>query len=99
MTGITIYSVKRKVTPKAGNSKLWFLCSAHYIMVICICIKFQENISNNFQVIERTHILQKSLISTSKGHYSKSRLSRVTVLYSAPWLIMLYICVKFHQNI
>ena len=67
MTGITIYIVQRAVTPKAGNLELWFLCSAHNIMVIYICIKFQENISNSFQVTEQTHILQKSLFSMFKG--------------------------------
>ena len=40
-----------------------------------ICIKFQENISNSFQVTERTHIFQ-----CSKDRNSKSRSSRVTVL-------------------
>ena len=67
MTGITIYNVQKAVTPKAGNAEFWFLCSAHHIMVIYIGIKFQENISNSFQVIERTHILQKSLFSMFKG--------------------------------
>ena len=34
MTRITIYNVQRVNTPKAGNSELWFLCSAYQIMVI-----------------------------------------------------------------
>ena len=67
MTGITIYNVQRVVTPKSGISELWFLCSAHYIMVIYICIKFQENISNSFQVTKQTFNLQKSLFSIFKG--------------------------------
>ena len=67
MTGIIIYNVQWEVTPKAGNLELWFLCSAHHIMVIYICIKVQANISNGFQVTERTHILQKSLFSMFKG--------------------------------
>ena len=67
MTGITNYNVQRALTPKAGNRELWFLCSAHHIMVIYICIKFQENISNSFQITEQTHILQKSLFSMFKG--------------------------------
>ena len=66
MTGITIYNVQRVVTPKAGNLELWFLCSAHHIMMIYICIKFQENVSNSFQVTEQTHILQKPLFSMFK---------------------------------
>ena len=59
MTGITIYNVQRAVTLKVGNSELWFLCSAHHITVIYICIKFQENIS--------ALKLQKSLFSMFEG--------------------------------
>ena len=66
MTGNTIYNAQRAVTLEAGNLMLWFLCSAHHIMVIYICIKFQENVSNGFQVTERTHILQKSPFSVFK---------------------------------
>ena len=54
MTRITFYNVKRAVTPIADNSELWFLRSSHHIMVIYICIKFQENISDSFQVREIT---------------------------------------------
>ena len=79
MTGITIYNVQRVVTPNTDNSELWFLCSAHHIMVIHICMKFQENISNSFQVTERIHIVQKWLVQSSKGNNSKSRQTRVTV--------------------
>ena len=67
MTGVTISNVQRVVTPKSGTSELWFLCSAHHIMVIYICIKFQENISNSFQVTKQTNNLQKSLFSIFKG--------------------------------
>ena len=69
MTGTTIYNVQRVVTPKADNSDLRILCSAYHnsIIVIYICIKFEENILNSFQVTERTHILQKSPFSKFKG--------------------------------
>ena len=81
MTGITNYNVQRVVTPKAGNSESWFLCSAHHIVVIYICIRFQENISNSFQVTKLTYIYNRNqYFQYSKGHNSKSRLSRVTVL-------------------
>ena len=80
MTGITVCKVQGAVTPKAGNSELWFFLPAHHVMVISICIMFQENISNSFQITERTHILQKSLFSMFKGHNFKSRLTRVMVL-------------------
>ena len=97
MTGITIYNVKRAVTPKAGNSDLWFLCSAHHIMVIYTCIKFQENISNSFQVTEQTHITEITNYNI-KGQNSENRLSRLTVLEFCTLSLMLYFCVNFYQN-
>ena len=50
-------------------------------MVIYICIKFQETISNSFQVIECTQIHYRNhYFQISKGHNSKCRLTRVTIL-------------------
>ena len=50
-------------------------------MVVYICIKFQENISNTFQVTEETQIYYRNYyFQSSNGHNSKRRLSRVTVL-------------------
>ena len=54
MTWIFIDNVQRAETPKAGKSESRFLCFANCITVIYICIKFQENISNSFQVTEWT---------------------------------------------
>ena len=65
MTLITINNVQRVVTSKAGNSDLWFLCFAHHIMGIYICIR--ENISNSFQVTEWTQIYITELFSKLKG--------------------------------
>ena len=81
MTLITINNVQRTVTPKAGNSELLFLCFANGIMVIYICIKFQENIPCSFQVTEWTQIYYRNhYFQNSKGLKFKSRLARVTVL-------------------
>ena len=80
-TWITIDNVQRAVTPKAGKSELQFLCFASCIMMIYICIKFQENILISFQVKERTQIFYRNhYFQSSKSHDSKSRLTRVTVL-------------------
>ena len=79
MTWITIYNVQRVITPKAGNSEIWFLCSANQIMVIYICIMFQENISV-FKLQSVHRYIRNHYFQCSKGHISKSRLSRVTVL-------------------
>ena len=51
------------------------------MVISYICLKFQENISNSFQVIEWTQIyFRNQYFQSSKGINSKSRLTRVTVL-------------------
>ena len=69
MTWITIDNVQeRAVIPKAGKSELRCLSFTNCIMVIYICIKFQESISNSFQTIEWTQIyITESLCSKFKG--------------------------------
>ena len=62
MAGINIYNVQRTVTPKAGNSELWFLCFADIHLH-----KVSRKYLNSFQVAERTHMLKKSLYSKFKG--------------------------------
>ena len=81
MTWIPIDYVQRGENPKAYQSELRFLCFANCIMMIYICTKFQENISNSFQVTEWTQKYYRNhYFQSSKGHNSKSRLTRVTVL-------------------
>ena len=43
-----IYYVQSAIIYKVSKPELWFLCSAHPIIVLYICMKFHENISNNF---------------------------------------------------
>ena len=33
-----------------------FMCFAWRLIVLCICVKFRENISNGFQLRERTRV-------------------------------------------
>ena len=54
MTKISIYNVQRAITSNVGKPQLWFLHSACCLMVVNICVKFSKNISNCFQVQERT---------------------------------------------
>ena len=69
-------------------------------MVIYICIKFQENISNSFEVTEgHKYITEITIFKSSKGIIPKVGKPELPFLCSAPCLMMLYICVKFHQNI
>ena len=53
---------QRAITPKVGKPELRFLCSACCLMVFNVCVKFHENMSSGFKVMERT---RKSL--THKG--------------------------------
>ena len=49
-----IVNTQRAITPKVGKPELWFLCSACRLMVFIVCVKFHENMSSGFKVMERT---------------------------------------------
>ena len=50
---IYYFQFQRAITPKIRNPELWFLRSACRLMLLYICVKFHENISNSFWVTER----------------------------------------------
>ena len=50
-------NTQRAKTPKVGKPELWFLCSARCLMVPNVCVKFHENMSSGFKVMERTRKL------------------------------------------
>ena len=69
-------------------------------MVLYICERFHENILNSFQLTERTGVHGEiDYVQCSKGNNSKSRQSELRFMCSASHLIMLYICVKFRENV
>ena len=47
-------NTQRAITPKVGKPELRFMCSAHRFMVFNVCVKFHENMSSGFKVMERT---------------------------------------------
>ena len=47
-------STRRAITPKIGKPELWFLCSSRRLMVFNVCVKFHENMSSGFKVMEQT---------------------------------------------
>ena len=56
------------------------MCSALCLIALYICVKFRENISNDFQLTEQTRVHGRNdYVQCSKGNNSKSRQSRVTV--------------------
>ena len=58
MVKMAMFNVQRAVTPKIGKPELWFMCSACSIMVLYICVKFRENITNG-RVMERIRVYGK----------------------------------------
>ena len=73
-----------------------FLCSARRLMMFYISMKFHENILNGFQIIEKT---QNYHCRISKGNKSKMYRQELWFLCSLPRLVMLYISMKFHENV
>ena len=51
-----IYYFQSAIINKACKPEFWFLCSAHPIIVFYTCMKSHENISKDFQDIQRTHV-------------------------------------------
>ena len=49
-----IVNTKRAITQKVDEPELWFMCSAGRLMVFKVCVKFHENMSSGFKVMERT---------------------------------------------
>ena len=52
-----IVNTQRAITQKVGKAELQFMCSALCLMVLNICVKFHENMSSGFKVMERTRKL------------------------------------------
>ena len=52
-----IVNTQRAITPKVGKPEFWFMFSARRLMVFNVCVKFHENISSGFKVMERTRKL------------------------------------------
>ena len=52
-----IANTQRAITQKVGNPELLFMCSARRLMLFNICVKFHENMSSGFKVMEETRKL------------------------------------------
>ena len=50
-------NTQRAITPKVGKPELRFMCSARRLMMVNVCVKFHENMSSGFKVMERTRKL------------------------------------------
>ena len=57
MVEMAIFNIQTAITLKVGKQELRFMCSACHLMVFNICVKFHENMSSSFKVMERTQKL------------------------------------------
>ena len=56
---ITIFEVQRAITLKESQAEL-FLCSAPFLMMLYIYLKFHQHIWNGFQLTERTRVQSRN---------------------------------------
>ena len=54
MVEIAIFNNQRAIILKVGKQELRFMCSARRLIIFNICVKFHENMSSSFKVMERT---------------------------------------------
>ena len=52
-----LVNTQRAITPKVRKPELRFMFSARRLMVFNVCVKFHENMSSGFKVMERTRKL------------------------------------------
>ena len=69
-------------------------------MLVNICMKFHEDFLSSFKVTELTRFcLRNCFLQSSKGHNSKSIKQELWFLRSARLLMLVNICMKFHEGI
>ena len=55
---MAMFNVQRAVTPKVDKLELMFMCSASCLIMLYICVKFGENISDRIRVMEWTRMME-----------------------------------------
>ena len=60
---------------ETGKTELWFVCSAHHLMVLYISVKFHENISNVFHVTAWTRFCDGQMDGWMDGQTGKNNMS------------------------
>ena len=87
-------NTQRAITPKVGKSELQFMCSARRLMVFNVCVKFHENVSSGFKVMEWT----RKIVNTQRAITQKEEEPELRFVCSACRLMVFNVCVKFHEN-
>ena len=82
MVEMAIFNVQRKITPKVGKPELLFMCSAYRLIVLYICVKFGENISNGFRDIEQTQMMEALMDRHSKFFRIVQHNTLIIIIYN-----------------
>ena len=53
-SGHDFINTQRAITPKEAKPELRFMCSACQLMLFNVCVKFHENMSSGFKIMEWT---------------------------------------------
>ena len=70
------------------------MCSAHCLMVFNVCVKFHENMSSCFKVME-----WKQKLLTQRAITPKVGKPELRSMCFARRLMVFNLCVKFHENV
>ena len=70
------------------------MCSACRLMVFNVCVKFHENMSSGFKVMELT----RKIINTQRAITQKVEKPELQFMCSARCLMVFNVCVRFHEN-
>ena len=93
------YNSQRDVTQKIYIQELWFLHSACHLLVLNICIMFYEYILNSSKDIEWTGFCQETATEkVQRDVTQKVSIQELWFLHSACRLMLVNICMKFHED-
>ena len=56
MVEMATFKFQRAIISKVGKPELWFLSSAHLLIVLYSCVNFHENISDGIRIMEWTRM-------------------------------------------
>ena len=73
MVEMAIFNIQRAITLKAGKQELRFMHCACHLMVFNICVKFHENMSSSFKVMDQTQKLLTDTHTQSHIHREKTK--------------------------
>ena len=68
-----IVNTQRAITPKVEKPELRFMCSARRLIVFNVCVKFHENMSRGFKVMELTRKLLTDTHTHTHTHREKTK--------------------------